>query len=214
VGATCSTSINGRYPFVRSAQQEVLPNDFAQVFAPGAGMDDFFQKNLAQFVDTSKNPWAPRQGSDGAAAGSPADLAQFQRARDISTAFFAGGSRTPSFEVEARVSSSGADKIELDVDGQVVSSQDSSKRVSWPGPKKSNQVKLTVGAGRPLTTEGNWALHRLIDRGTAQSGNAPERVVVVVNVDGRDVTLDFRAMSVRNPLRLPAMQSFSCPGRS
>ena len=75
-------------------------------------------------------------------------------------------------------------------------------------------MKLTVGAGRPLTTEGNWALHRLIDRGTAQSGNAPERVVVVINVDGRDVTLDFRAMSVRNPLRLPAMQSFSCPGRS
>ncbi len=214
VGATCSTSINGRYPFVRSAQQEVLPNDFAQVFAPGAGMDDFFQKNLAQFVDTSKNPWAPRAGSDGAAAGSAADLAQFQRARDISTAFFGAGSRTPSFEVEARISTNGTEKIELDVDGQIVSSQDGSKRVSWPGPKKSNLVKLTVGSGRPLITEGNWALHRLIDRGNAQASNAPERVVVVINVDGRDVTLDFRAMSVRNPLRLPAMQSFSCPGRS
>ncbi len=176
-------------------------------------IDDFFQKNLSQFVDTSRNPWAPRAGSDGAAAGSAADLAQFQRARDIRDAFFGGGGRVPSFEVEARITPVGADKIELDVDGQVVSSLDGAKRVSWPGPKKSNQVKLTVGTGRPLVTEGNWALHRLIDRGNVQQGTAPERVVVSLNADGREVTIEFKALSVRNPLRLPQLQQFSCPGR-
>lgn len=216
VGQLCTTATSGRYPFARGAQQEVLPNDFAQLFGPGGVIDDFFQKNLAQFVDTSKNPWAPRAGSDGAAAGSGADLAQFQRARDIRDAFFGSGSRVPGFEVEARISPSGPDKIELDVDGQVVSSTESGKRVSWPGPKKSNQVKLTIGTGRPpaITTEGNWALHRLIDRGNVQPGTAPERVVVSLNADGREVTLEFRALSVRNPLRLPQMQQFSCPGRS
>ncbi len=216
VGQLCTTSTSGRYPFVRTAQQEVLPNDFAQLFGPGGVIDDFFQKNLAPFVDTSRNPWAARAGSDGAAAGSAADLAQFQRARDIRDAFFGvGGSRVPSFEVEARITPSGADKIELDVDGQVVSSLDGGKRITWPGPKKSNQVKLTVGAGRPpaIVTDGNWALHRLIDRGNVQPGTAPERVVVSLNADGRDVTIEFRALSVRNPLRLPQLQQFSCPGR-
>jgi len=215
VGQLCSAVVSGRYPINRTAQQELLPNDFAQVFAPGGAMDDYFQKNLAAFVDKSKNPWSPRPGADGAAAGSAGDLAQFQRAEAIRDAFFAPGSRTPGFEVEARVIPSTADKVELDVDGQVVSSTEGGKRIAWPGPKKTNQVKLVMGPGKPpaIVTEGNWALHRLIDRGTVLPGTSPERVTVSLNADGRDVTIEFRAMSVRNPLRLPQLAQFSCPGR-
>ena len=113
----------------------------------------------------------------------------------------------------------GADKIELDVDGQTVVSGDPGKSVSWPGPKKTGQVKLSVlsatgtrSAG--IATDGTWALNRLIDRGTQQPGSAAERVVVTINVEGRDVVLEFRAMSVRNPLRLTALNGFSCPGRA
>ena len=180
-------------------------------------METAFQ-TIAPFVDTSKSTWAARPGPDGAAAGSAADIPQFQRAREIRDAFFAGGSKTLSFDVEARVTSAGADKIELDVDGQTVVSGEGGKRVTWPGPKKTNQVKLSVisatGArSAGVVTEGNWALNRMIDRGSPQPGNSPERVLVNVNVEGRDVTLEFRAMSVRNPLRLPALVGFSCPGR-
>jgi type VI secretion system protein ImpL len=214
----CAKAIGGRYPFARSSQQDVLPNDFAQLFASGGEMDTAFQ-SIAAFVDTSKNPWAPRPGPDGAAAGNSANLPQFQRAREIRDAFFAGGSKALGFEVEARVVTSGNEKIELDVDGQQVVSGDVGKRVSWPGPKKTNMVRLAVlGANGSrsagVTTDGNWALNRLVDRGNPQPGNSPERVVVNINVEGRDVTLEFRAMSVRNPLNLPALRGFSCPGRA
>jgi type VI secretion system protein ImpL len=217
VGQLCGKVIAGRYPFVRGSQQDVLPQDFGQLFAPGGEMDTVFQ-TIAASVDTSKNPWAPRQGSDGAAAGNAGDLVQFQKARDIRDAFFGGGNRTPGFEVVARVTTTGADKVELDVDGQTVVSGDSGKTVSWPGPKKSNQVKLAVlsatGTRSPgITTDGTWALNRMIDRGTQQPGTPVELVRVNLSVDGRDATLEFRAMSVRNPLRLPALQGFSCPGR-
>ena len=218
VGQLCGKVIGGRYPFARSSQQDVLPNDFGQLFAPGGEMDTVFQ-TIAASVDTSKNPWAPRPGPDGAAAGNASDLSQFQRARDIRDAFTWGSNRSPSFEVVARVTTSGTDKIELDIDGQTVVSGDSGKSVSWPGPKKTSQVKLSVlsaaGVRSPgITTEGTWALNRLIDRGTQQPGSPPERVTVTINVEGRDVTLEFRAMSVRNPLKLPALQGFSCPGRA
>ena len=157
--------------------------------------------------------------AEGAAAGNASDLAQFQRARDIRDAFAWGNNRSPGFEVVARVTTSGTDKIELDVDGQTVVSGDSGKNITWPGPKKSGQVKLSVlnaaGTRTPgITTEGPWALNRLIDRGTQQAGSPPERVTVTINVEGRDATLEFRAMSVRNPLKLPALQGFSCPGRT
>lgn len=213
VGQLCTAVIAGRYPFARNAQNEVLPNDFAQVFAPGAGMDEFFQKNLAAYVDTSKPVWAPRPGPAGAGAGSATDLAQFQRARDIRDAFFASGGRMPGFEVEARVLAAAGEKVELDVDGQAVTALEGGKRITWPGPRKGNTVKLSVGSSAPLVTEGNWALQRLIDRGRIQAGTPPERLIVSFNIDGKEVTLEFRSMSVRNPLRLPALQDFSCPGR-
>ncbi len=218
VGQLCSKVITGRYPFARSSPQDVLPNDFGQLFAPGGEMDAVFQ-TIAASVDTSKNPWAPRPGPDGAAAGNASDLGQFQKARDIRDAFTWGSNRSPSFEVLASVTTRGADKIELDVDGQTVVSGDPGKSVSWPGPKKTGQVKLSVlsatgtrSAG--IATDGTWALNRLIDRGTQQPGSAAERVVVTINVEGRDVVLEFRAMSVRNPLRLTALNGFSCPGRA
>jgi type VI secretion system protein ImpL len=219
VGQTCGAVISGRYPFTRGAQQDVQANDFAQVFAPGGLMDDTFQKNLAPFVDTSKATWAPRPGPDGAAAGSAGDLAQFQRASVIRDAFFAPGSRALKFDLIVRFTQLGGfDKVELDVDGQSVvagAGNDGSKRVSWPGVRGTNQVRLIVG-GRStpaLATEGAWALHRLIDRGQVQGGTPPERVLVNFVVDGRTLSIEFTAQSVRNPLRLPQLEGFSCPGR-
>lgn len=219
VGQTCSAVISGRYPFARSAQQDVLANDFAQVFAPGGLMDDTFQKNLAPFVDTSKGTWRPRSGPEGAAAGSAADLAQFQRAAVIRDAFFAPGSRAMKFELIVRVvQTAGMDRVELDIDGQSIlasAASDGAKRISWPGVRGTNQVRLMVGkAATPvLATDGAWALHRLIDRGQVQSGTSPERVLVNFNVNGRTLAIEFTAQSVRNPLRLPQLDGFSCPGR-
>jgi type VI secretion system protein ImpL len=110
----------------------------------------------------------------------------------------------------------GADKVELDIDGQVVSAaagNDGAKRISWPGGRGTNQVRLTVGTAPPLSTEGAWALHRLIDRGQMQRSTSPERVLVNFNLDGRTVGIEFTAQSVRNPLRLPQLEGFACPGR-
>ena len=113
----------------------------------------------------------------------------------------------------------GMDRIELDIDGQSVlasSGSDGAKRVSWPGVRGTNQVRLLAGSkgGSPaLATEGAWALHRLIDRGQIQGGTPAERVLVNFNVDGRTVSVEFTAQSVRNPLRLPQLDGFSCPGR-
>ena len=111
----------------------------------------------------------------------------------------------------------GADKVELDIDGQLITAaagNDGSKRVSWPGVRGTNQVRLVVGRAPPIATEGPWALHRLIDRGQVQAGTPPERVVANFNVDGRNVAIEFAAQSVRNPLRLPQLEGFACPGRA
>jgi type VI secretion system protein ImpL len=47
-----------------------------------------------------------------------------------------------------------------------------------------------------------------------QRSTSPERVLVNFNLDGRTVGIEFTAQSVRNPLRLPQLEGFACPGRS
>ena len=211
VGQGCSAIVRG-YPFDRRSTQDAFPQDFAAVFGPDGTLKRAFDA-IAPAVDMSRDPWVARQGPDGAAAGSAEDLRRFKVAQEIREVFFAGGKSTPGFELDVRVVAPGVEKVELDVDGTVVSSTEDSKRVTWPGPKNSERVKLSI-AGRPavVSTEGFWALHRLADRAGGQSGSG-NVVTVPINAEGKDIRIELRARSFRHPLTLPALQRFGCPGR-
>jgi len=224
IGQFCQRAIAGRYPFARGARNDVAVGDFAQLFAPGGMMDDFFQKNLASQVDTSRTPWAFKRGIDGSAAGRSAYLDSFQKAQAIRDVFFGGmGGRMPSFTVDIRPEDMDAaiTQFTLDIDGQTVRyahGPQAPSTVKWPGPRNSNQVRLQVtGAnGAPaggIVTEGPWALHRLFDRASISAGRAPENFTATFDVNGRRIVLAVTANSVFNPLRLPQMSGFSCPGK-
>ncbi|GHU47163.1 hypothetical protein AGMMS50289_21940 [Betaproteobacteria bacterium] len=56
VGNPCRQGIDGYFPFVKS-EYDASIDDFTRIFAAGGAADDFFQKQLAPFVDTSERPW-------------------------------------------------------------------------------------------------------------------------------------------------------------
>ena len=211
VGQGCAAVARG-YPFDRRSSQDAFPADFAQVFGPDGTIKRAFDL-IAPAVDMSRDPWQPRPGPDGAAAGNPSDLRAFKQAQDIRELFFAGKS-TPGFELDIRVIAPAGEKADLDVDGTVVSSTDDSKRISWPGPKNSERVALSIGGRSPtIVTTGFWALHRLVDKGTVAPSSSPTVVTVGLNAEGKEIRVELRARSFRHPLTLPALRSFSCPGR-
>ena len=226
IGQFCHQAIAGRYPFTRGSPRDVAAGDFAQLFAPGGMMDEFFQKNLAAQVDTSVNPWTFKRGVDGGAAGRSAYLDSFQKAQAIRDVFFTGGSagRTPSFAIDLRPEDMDAalTQFTLDIDGQTVRyahGPQAPSTVRWPGPRNSNQVRLqvTTANGTPaggIVTEGPWALHRLFDKAAISTGSSPESFNASFDLQGRKVVLAVRANSVHNPLRLSQMSGFSCPGKS
>ncbi|MFE8646274.1 type VI secretion system membrane subunit TssM [Sphingomonas sp. NCPPB 2930] len=222
VGQICRTSVAGRYPIVRGAAQEITPGDFARLFAPGGLLDDFFQKNLANTVDTSTNPWTFRRSVDGAAAGGSAALPPFQKAQTVRDVFFRNGGRTPQLtltikpvEMDAAIS-----QLVIDIDGQVVRyahGPQVAQTITWPGPRGSNQVRVqatpsTAGTAG-LATEGAWGLHRFFDKLQITPGNSPERFTATLRVDDHKASFEVIAASVQNPFALPALQSFTCPGR-
>ena len=226
IGNFCNQAIAGRYPFSRGSSRDVAAGDFANLFAPGGMMDDFFQKNLMTQVDTSSNPWTWKRGVDGSASGRSSYLDAFQKAQAIRDVFFSGmaGGRTPSFSIDIRPEDmdAGLTQMTLDIDGQTVRyahGPQAPTTVKWPGPRNSNQVRLqvTTSSGTPaggIVTEGPWALHRLFDKASISPGGSSESFNASFDLQGRKVVLNVTANSVYNPLRLSQMSGFSCPGRS
>lgn len=56
VSEPCKRGVEGRYPLAAVAQDASI-EDFTQVFAVSGAADEFFNKYLASYVDTSVRPW-------------------------------------------------------------------------------------------------------------------------------------------------------------
>ena len=222
VGDFCRQAINDRYPFVRSSTRDVLPDDFARLFAPGGLFDAFFQKHLADKVDTATRPWSFKRVNE-VSFGDPGSLVQFQRAQAIRDVFFRGGGNAAALRLEFKPVEMDAAVTQfiLDVDGQLVRYSHGPQvpvTVQWPGPRGSTQVRLQMQPPGPggvsgVTTEGPWALFRLFDKVQIETGSVPERFKAVFTVDGRRATFDVVASSVQNPFRLRELEQFQCPSR-
>ncbi len=190
------------------------------MFAPGGLMDDFFQKNLQSIVDTTAHPWRFANRNADADPSAAAMLSSFEKAAVIRDVYFGGGARTAQLKVQIQPleMDPSITEIVLDVDGQIVRYAHGplvQSAVDWPGPRGSSQVRLQVseqtGAADGLTTGGPWALHRLFDRAAVSAGRGSDQMIARFTVDGKPIVLQVNAGSVRNPFRLPQMESFTCP---
>jgi type VI secretion system protein ImpL len=207
---------------VRSSARDVPQEDFARLFSPGGMFDEFFQKNLQPYVDTSTKPWSFKRIDD-VSMGSSGTLAQFQRAAAIRDVFFRSGGKTPGLRLEFKPMEMDASITQfiLDVDGQLVKYSHGPQvpqPVQWPGPKGSTQVRLQV---EPTSTsgasgkvfEGPWALFRLLDQAQVDNTAQPERFLVTFVIDGRRAKFEVTTSSVQNPFRLRDLDQFQCPGK-
>jgi type VI secretion system protein ImpL len=217
VGDFCQRAIAGRYPFVRTSNQDVTAEDFARLFAPSALLDSFFQKHVAPHVDTTQKPW---RFKDPAMGQSPA-LAEFQRAQVIRDVFFRSGGSTPSLQLDFKpVEMDAAIQLfMLDVDGKLVRYAHGPQvpvRVQFPGPGGRSQVRISISPAPPSGSagakfEGPWALFRMLDGVQIEETKQSERVVATFSIEGRRAVFEMIASSVRNPFRLTELAQFRCP---
>jgi type VI secretion system protein ImpL len=217
VGDFCLKAIGGRYPFVRNSAQDVTPEDFARLFAPGGTLDSFFQKFLAGLVDVSQKPWRFRDAD----MKQSTSLAEFQRAQVIRDVFFRGGGGTPSIQLDFKPLEMDASiqQFMLDVDGRIVRYAHGPQvpsRVQFPGPGGRSQVRATISptpssGSNAIKFEGPWALFRMFDGVQIEDSRQSERFVATITVEGRRAVFEILASSVRNPFRLPELNQFHCP---
>jgi type VI secretion system protein ImpL len=217
----CNQAIAGRYPFTKGSTRDVTQEDFIRLFSAGGLIDEFFQKNLAQYVNTSTRPWSFRTMGEASLGDASGALVQFQRAQAIREVFFRGG-QGAAMRLEFKPVGMDATITQfiLDVDGQVVKYSHGPQipaQVQWPGPRGSTQVRLqlsppSVGASGQVF-EGPWALFRMFDKVQIEATGQPEKFVATINVDGRKAQFEVLTSSVQNPFRLRELEQFQCPAQ-
>jgi type VI secretion system protein ImpL len=217
VGQFCKQATDNRYPFVRSSTRDVARDDFATLFGPGGKFDVFFNQSLAQYVDTTTNPWSFRKVQE-QSLGEPGNLVQFQRAAVIRDVFFSGGGGM-RLDLKPAEMDPSITRFTLDVDGQLVTyahGPQMLQSVQWPGPKGGVQVRVEisppgVSGTSGVVTNGPWALFRMLDKANIKPGKAPEKFNATFAVDGHSAVFEVTTNSVRNPFRLRELVDFRCP---
>lgn len=216
VGEFCTDlSLGSAYPFNPGAQNEILLNDFAELFGPQGRVQQFFDENLAPFVDRSSSPWQWRQVNGRDLGISSTVLQQFEFAADIRQAFFGDGSPGIRFELTPVDLSPSANQVVVDVDGEDLSYEHgirSNHSLQWPGPgpARGRISFLPQVPGSSLTFQTTWGWFRLLDSATIRgSGNT---VSIVFSLGGNSAEFRLSAGSAgKNPFALPALRRFRCP---
>jgi type VI secretion system protein ImpL len=216
VAPACRQALDGRFPLVRTSTRDAAPDDFARILAPGGLIDDFFQKNLQNRVDTSGAVWKWRP--DAQSLGIPDDVpVQFQNAAFLRDALFRDGGRDVSVRFTAKVASldPSLKRFVLDIDGQqLVATSDAPNATAafqWPSGKGTAQahVELDPAQTTPPRADGPWALFHLLDAARVQQAGQADHFNV--SFDGGRVSLALVANSVNNPFRSGALDRFRCP---
>ncbi len=224
VGDVCRLAIEGNYPFAADSRRDVGIEDFTRVFAQGGVIDDFFAKTLAPFVDTSTRPWRYKTLPGATEPVQGPDLEPFQHAKAIREVFFgAPGQKQMAWKADIRIPELDPTitGLAIDIDGQTTLYQHGPVApftVSWPGPRGGVHAELTASPRiRPdtstVSTDGPWALLRLLQKGRVAETATPGRTRVTLDFDGRKAVLDIASTgSVANPLTSDVLKTFRCPG--
>lgn len=215
----CQQVTGNTYPFNRRARTDAPLQDFGRLFGAGGMIDGFFNDTIAQYVNTSSNPWTWKQVNGGDLGISQGVLTQMQNAAAIRDAFFSGGQQVRvDFQVKPEALDDNARSITWEIDGKTVSfsHRDSPRPVamSWPGGIGLSQVtykRPKRNSENELMRDGPWALFRLLDAAEMRRTNAADRTRVIFNVGGRIAIFEMQAGSLNNPFTLAALGQFKCP---
>ncbi|MEM6304079.1 MAG: type VI secretion system membrane subunit TssM [Pseudomonadota bacterium] len=216
----CERVTTNTYPFKRRANTDAPLIEFAELFRPGGKIDEFFNQNLAKFVDQTKRPWTFKQVNQTDLGISDAVLKQFENARLIQQAFFAG---SPALNVQFQLTPEALDpkaqQVILEIDGQQVSfaHSDGTPRptaVRWPGAVGATRITFAPtrpGSESGIQYTGSWAWFRMLDAAEVRNTNVPDRKRVIFNIGGRIAIFQMQSGASLNPFTLRALGAFSCP---
>lgn len=210
--------IKDQYPVFKDASQEISLKSFANFFGPNGTVDQFFNENLAPFVDSTQLYWQWKT-QDGYGLTIPqATLEMLNRAALIRQMYFPDNKQTLSiqFNLSPNALALLAEKYTLNVDGQVIDySSDfrQQKNISWPKAQSNASLVLEGPQGTKIlfNETGPWALFKLLSHAQIESAGNVKSYHVKFDAQGTSVTYDLNTEQVINPFIPDILNGFRCP---
>jgi type VI secretion system protein ImpL len=212
--------LKGRYPLVEESPYDTTMTDFVRFFGPNGIIEQFFQKNLKPFVDTSREKWQLVALDNNIMGLSSNALKQFQNAEKIRNNFFTTTGSTPSiqFELKPIYMDEKIASFRLNLEGQTISyghGPSFPHNFQWPGPKTDVGVRMYVktvdGKEYIEDEEGPWAWLKTLDKSIVEKTNLQDFFMVTFVVNDYRIRYELRANSINNPINLKDLRSFRCP---
>jgi type VI secretion system protein ImpL len=207
----CRDLVNGRYPF--SAGPDIPLADFERLLGPNGVLDSYFQRDLLQYVNTTRTPWTWRTDSTGAQVNAGVPLQVFESAQRIRDIFFRGSKVGLSFKITADGLDRTSTAYRLDLEGKEIRNRHDPPRpvqIEWPGEKPGIVSSTFEPSGGPnANIEGPWAFFRLLDTGNL-TRESDVRYLLTLSRGGREIQLRIEADSSRNPFGKTDLQRFRC----
>lgn len=214
---SCKKMVRNRYPFDRSAKKEITLRGFSELFAPGGLIDEYFQTNVKQYVNTSGQQW--RWNKAGRNMGlSTIALNSMQNAANIKEMFFQDEGNEPGihFVLKPVYLDGSVRRFLLEIDGMQYRYEHGpsiSKNAIWPGENSPGIVRVVFedvsGFNSSFSINGEWAMFRLLDRSQI-SNSGQDRFNIKINYQNRSAEYEIFTDSEHNPFISKALTDFSC----
>lgn len=216
----CRATTSGRYPFDPRSRNDASLADFTSLLGPKGAIASFRNDRLRPFIDTSAKPWRWRTGQQFGLGLDDAVLRTFEKADEITTAYF-GESETPqvAFIVEPVSLDIKARAFQLDIGGPTLVYSHGppvAAPFTWPPQNPAAEAILSMtpeldGERNMLRFQGPWSLFRLFDAGLITVPDATDVVPYQFKIGSRSLRLQVTAPPTRNPFARDILSEFSCP---
>lgn len=218
VGEICRNTLQGRYPFARSAE-EVRIRDFERFFAPGGTAETFFNNNLADKVNTSVKPWRYKNYADERDAST---LRTFEQAQDIRNIFFQNGESkqlSVNFSISVPYMAPTITQLSMNFDGKAMDYSHgpvTPESFTWPGDRAGSMVNMTAqprmaDKSSGLIFTGPWALFRWMDAATKIENSSSANPVLAFSLSNRRVHIEASGVTYNDQLITNLLRRFRCP---
>ena len=216
VVSECHERVEGFFPLNPNEHRQMPSSRIsAGCSGPVGVFDTFYRENLAALVDTSGAQWRWREG---AAAGPPGMLQQFQRVQRIRDIYFAPGAHGPEarFSLLADSLDGSVARFTLTVDGQPFeyryespqSPADELARDDRGSVVRLRRPRRPSDSGPELS--GSLGVVPLARAGAQVERDPQTRFKVTFSAGGKTMRVIMETASVRNPFARNELAGFRC----
>lgn len=208
-------TLQDKYPLYADARDDVSMADFSNFFAPGGVFDQFYQTYLAPFIDDSSARWTVAVVDGAGLPLSSAEVQQLQAANQVQQAFFGNNKQVSvAFTVQPIDLSAQAGGSELTIEGVNIDYSHGpiqSTNVVWPSANPTESASLSIytigGAQQTITTSGDWAWLKLLDKAHIQHGSGNSAINAYFTINNNQVSYSISVKNRYNPFIMDLLHS-------